>query len=67
MFKKRIVTMVGNEVVFANTIEINESNTYAIEKLTAVFNSSPTIMWTDDLEVIEGSTWNGKKFIPPVG
>lgn len=65
MFKKNVVTMVGNEVAYQNIISIDESNVDAIEKLIAVFSSNPTVMLTDDFDAVEGSVWDGKKFIPP--
>ncbi len=65
MFKKRVITMVGNEVVFSNTIFLDETQIDTIEKLTAVFASNPTIQLTDDLNAVEGSVWDGQKFIYP--
>jgi hypothetical protein len=35
------------------------------EKMIAIFQSNPTIVETEE-KIIEGSTWDGQTFTPPV-
>lgn len=64
-----LVFIVDGEVAFNMHINITEDTPKSIrdrqEKFLAVMQSNPTIMETEDA-VIEGSTWDGNSFTPPV-
>lgn len=64
-----LVFIVDGEVAFNMHINITEDTPKSIrdrqEKFLAVMQSNPTIMETEEA-VIEGSTWDGNSFTPPV-
>lgn len=64
-----LVFIVDGEVAFNMHINITEDTPKSIrdrqEKFLAVMQSNPIIMETEEA-VIEGSTWDGNSFTPPV-
>lgn len=66
MTEKKVVILVDNEAAIAAKIIFLETEQEKLNKINAIFASNPTVMLTDDVNVVEGSVWNGEFWTHPV-